>query len=288
MAAVISSGCVSHSRVEPSTSAKSSVTVPVGSPLTARSLHSVALMLASMRPARRPKHQRLRVYLRPPGCGNTTFDRSCKLPAPDSRCMTIDIALGTELPTIAYEHAQSPDEAHRLIRQARQQGPIAMGPHGPEVLSYELVRTVMRDDRFAMPKGMFLAAQGITSGELWDISLKGLLSLDGAAHHRQRRLVSKAFTPRSPNGCARPARRSSPNSSTTCGRQVGATWSPTSPGSTPSPSSARMLGTPRGRLAPVLRLGRRHLQSLRLERRQRRTRHPARLATPSRAMSMTW
>lgn len=71
-----------------------------------------------------------------------------------------------------------------------------MGPHGPEVLTYELVRTVLRDDRFAMPKGLALAAQGITSGELWDISLKGLLSLDGAEHHRQRRLVSKAFTPR--------------------------------------------------------------------------------------------
>jgi hypothetical protein len=100
--------------------------------------------------------------------------------------MTIDIARGTELPTIAYEHAQSPDEVHELIRQARGQGPIAMGPHGPEVLSYDLVRTVMRDDRFAMPKGVVLAAQGITSGELWDISLKGLLSLDGAEHHRQR------------------------------------------------------------------------------------------------------
>ena len=110
--------------------------------------------------------------------------------------MTIDIALGTELPTIAYEHAQSPEEAHELIRQARQQGPIAMGPHGPEVLSYDLVRTVLRDDRFAMPKGLALAAQGITSGELWDLSLKGLLSLDGEAHRRQRRLVSKAFTPR--------------------------------------------------------------------------------------------
>ncbi len=71
-----------------------------------------------------------------------------------------------------------------------------MGPHGPELLAYDLVRTVLRDDRFAMPKGLALAAQGITSGELWDISLKGLLSLDGEAHHRQRRLVSKAFTPR--------------------------------------------------------------------------------------------
>jgi cytochrome P450 len=100
-----------------------------------------------------------------------------------------------ELPTIAYEHAESPAEAHELIRQARQRGPIAMGPHGPEVLTYDLVRTVLRDDRFAMPKGLALAAQGITAGELWDISLKGLLSLDGAEHHRQRRLLSKAFIP---------------------------------------------------------------------------------------------
>jgi hypothetical protein len=84
--------------------------------------------------------------------------------------MTTDTVLDTELPTIAYEHAQSPQEAHELIRQARRQGPIAMGPHGPAVLTYELVRTVLRDDRFVMPKGLALAAQGVTSGELWDIS----------------------------------------------------------------------------------------------------------------------
>ncbi|MDT5016899.1 MAG: hypothetical protein QOD39_3059 [Mycobacterium sp.] len=108
--------------------------------------------------------------------------------------MTTTIA--TDLPTIAYEHARSPQEVHELIHHAQQRGPIAMGPHGPEVLTYELVRTVLRDDRFVMPKGLALAAQGITSGELWDISLKGLLSLDGEAHRRQRRLVSKAFTPR--------------------------------------------------------------------------------------------
>jgi hypothetical protein len=38
------------------------------------------------------------------------------------------------LPPIAYEHAHNPENAHRLIRQARMQGPIALGPHGPEVL----------------------------------------------------------------------------------------------------------------------------------------------------------
>ena len=48
---------------------------------------------------------------------------------------------------------QNPDDAHRLIRQARQQAPIALGPHGPEVLTYDLVRTVLRDPRFRMPHG---------------------------------------------------------------------------------------------------------------------------------------
>jgi cytochrome P450 len=118
--------------------------------------------------------------------------------------MTVD-AIGTQIPTvfdaglppIAYEHAHDPEEAHRLIRQARRQGPIALGPHGPEVLSYELVRTVLRDPRFRMPKGIALAAQGITSGPVWDKATKGLLSRDGADHNRLRRLVAKAFTPRS-------------------------------------------------------------------------------------------
>jgi cytochrome P450 len=101
------------------------------------------------------------------------------------------------LPPIAYEQAHDPEEAHRLIQQARLQGPIALGPHGPEVLSYELVRTVLRDPRFCMPKGVSLAMQGITSGPVWDKATTGLLSRDGADHNRLRRLVSKAFTPRS-------------------------------------------------------------------------------------------
>ena len=56
------------------------------------------------------------------------------------------------LPIIAYHDATDPDQAHRLIGQARQQSPIAMGPYGPELLTYDLVRTVLRDSRFAMPQ----------------------------------------------------------------------------------------------------------------------------------------
>lgn len=117
--------------------------------------------------------------------------------------MTIDTARSTfpsvfdaELPSLTYGDTPNPEDAHRRIRQARQQAPIALGPHGPELLTYDLVRTVLRDSRFAMPQGLGLEAQGITSGPLWDKTITGILSLDGAEHHRLRRLVSKAFTPR--------------------------------------------------------------------------------------------
>jgi cytochrome P450 len=100
------------------------------------------------------------------------------------------------LPAIDYDHAKHPDEAHAIIGEARQQAPIALGPHGPEVLTYDLVHSVLRDPRFRVPQGMFLASQGITAGPLWDRVATNLISLDGAEHHRLRRLVSKAFTPR--------------------------------------------------------------------------------------------
>jgi cytochrome P450 len=47
-----------------------------------------------------------------------------------------------------------------------------------------------------LPPGITLAAQGITSGPLYDKLTSSLLGLDGAPHVRLRKLVSKAFTPR--------------------------------------------------------------------------------------------
>jgi cytochrome P450 len=54
----------------------------------------------------------------------------------------------------------------------------------------------LRDSRFAVPQGIGLVVQGITSGPVWDKVCKLLISIDGAEHHRLRRLVSRAFTPR--------------------------------------------------------------------------------------------
>ena len=102
-----------------------------------------------------------------------------------------------DLPTISYEDAPTPDAAHRAIRQAQQQGPIAMGAHGPELLSYELARTALRDHRLCPPPGLGLEAQGLTSGRLWDRVKQSPLSINGADHSGLRRLVSEADTPRS-------------------------------------------------------------------------------------------
>jgi cytochrome P450 len=113
--------------------------------------------------------------------------------------MSVPSVFEADLPTVEYEEATTPDEAHRNLRKALEQGPIAMGAHGPEILGYELVRETLRDVRFQVPRGLGLETQGITSGPLWDRASTTLLAINGEDHTRLRRLVSKAFTPRSVN-----------------------------------------------------------------------------------------
>src|SRR6516165_2450942 len=101
-----------------------------------------------------------------------------------------------DLPTLEYGDEETPAEVRPRLRAAQQQGPVALGPHGPEVLSYQLVRSVLRDTRFQIPPGLNLLVQGITSGPLWDKVVNSIICLEGDAHHRLRSLTSKAFTPR--------------------------------------------------------------------------------------------
>lgn len=101
-----------------------------------------------------------------------------------------------DLPTVDYETASHPQEAHRRLAVALSQGPVVMGAHGPEILSYELARAALRDHRMCVPEGLGLETQGITSGPIWDRAKSTILSINGPDHDRLRRLVSKAFTPR--------------------------------------------------------------------------------------------
>ncbi|WP_409436640.1 cytochrome P450 [Mycobacterium sp. SMC-14] len=100
------------------------------------------------------------------------------------------------LPAVDYGLTAAPHDILEDLRLARSRAPIAIGPLGPEILSYELTRDILRDNRFRLPPGITLAAQGITSGPLFDKLASSLLGLDGPPHTRLRKLVSKAFTPR--------------------------------------------------------------------------------------------
>jgi cytochrome P450 len=114
--------------------------------------------------------------------------------------MTVDTAspsvFDAGLPTLDYDLTTTPAQLSPRLLAAQQQAPIALGPFGPEVLSHELVRTVLRDSRFQIPPGLSLALQGITSGPLWDKIVNSLLGMEGPQHQRVRSVVSKAFTPR--------------------------------------------------------------------------------------------
>jgi len=101
-----------------------------------------------------------------------------------------------DLPTLAYDVEETPAEVYPRLQAAQRQAPLALGPFGPEVLSYRLVRSVLRDPRFQIPPGLNLLMQGITSGPLWDKVVNSLLGMEGDTHHRVRSLASQAFTPR--------------------------------------------------------------------------------------------
>src|ERR1700709_705747 len=89
-----------------------------------------------------------------------------------------------QVPPRDYHGVRDSGEAHRIIARVQQQTPIALSPFGPEILSHDLVRAVLRDPRFATQLGLGLAMQGVTSGPLWDRLTRLMVSLDGTAHLR--------------------------------------------------------------------------------------------------------
>src|SRR3954467_15269309 len=100
-------------------------------------------------------------------------------------CPTVFEADG---PTVSYEDAPTPQAAHEALKQARQESPIAMGAHGPEILRYELAHTALRDHRMSPPRGLGVEAEGITSGQLWDRVTASLMGVNGNDRGRLHRL----------------------------------------------------------------------------------------------------
>lgn len=68
--------------------------------------------------------------------------------------------------------------------------------------TYDVVHTVLRDTRFAMPQGIGLVVQGITSGPSLGPGHQAADQFDGAEHHRCAGWY-RARSPRAPPyGCA--------------------------------------------------------------------------------------
>jgi cytochrome P450 len=151
----------------------------------------------------RPRHAELHPGSLPAfssGCENPLYADEGLSDASKETVMTIGTAppsvFDADLPTLSYSVDETPAAVYPRFQEAQRQAPVAIGPLGPEVLSYNLVRSVLRDDRFQIPPGIVLQAQGVTSGPLWDKVINSLLCVEGDTHRRLRGLCSRAFTPR--------------------------------------------------------------------------------------------
>jgi cytochrome P450 len=85
----------------------------------------------------------------------------------------------------------------QAVRAARAAGSCARTSDGYAVLRRNVLVALLADRRLAQGSHRLLAAQGITDGPIVEWMNAILLSTEGADHDRVRRLVSRAFTPRS-------------------------------------------------------------------------------------------
>ena len=102
------------------------------------------------------------------------------------------------LPTLDPSFLVPEGDPDRQVRDLMAAGhSLALQPFGVAVLRYEHVSHLLRDPRLRGPGDDILTMQGITEGRLFRRNREILLFMEGQDHHRLRRLVAKAFTPRS-------------------------------------------------------------------------------------------
>jgi len=74
------------------------------------------------------------------------------------------------------------------------------------VSTYEAGSRLLHDPRFGAGRGV-PDSLGVTSGPLYDAMSTWMMALDGAAHERVRRLISRSFTPRAVESLRQPLQR---------------------------------------------------------------------------------
>jgi cytochrome P450 len=88
------------------------------------------------------------------------------------------------------------DDPYPLFNRLRDHDPVYRTDFGYWYVSrYADANALVRDGRLGSGRGV-PDSFGLTSGPLYDIMTSWLMALDGPAHTRVRRLISRAFTPR--------------------------------------------------------------------------------------------
>jgi cytochrome P450 len=102
-----------------------------------------------------------------------------------------------DLPLLTPGMADSAAHTRQLFAQTRATAPLAKGVFGPLAIHHRDVVDLLRDRRLRGPGMDFARLSGIPEGSrAWQRQEQILLFMEGDDHHRLRRLVSKAFTPR--------------------------------------------------------------------------------------------
>jgi cytochrome P450 len=84
-----------------------------------------------------------------------------------------------------------------MIRAVRAESPVARTAVGAIVVERAHVHALLADPRLDSSLLAFVRMQGLTEGPVYDMVERSLLAVDGEDHARLRKLVSRAFTPRS-------------------------------------------------------------------------------------------
>ncbi|MGI8493523.1 MAG: cytochrome P450, partial [Acidimicrobiales bacterium] len=88
-------------------------------------------------------------------------------------------------------------EAIAILRAAAEKHWLARTPLGYAVTRYEDVTAVLRDKRWHSGVALLPQLAGIDDEAFADRRQRSILAMEGDEHARLRRLVSRAFTPRS-------------------------------------------------------------------------------------------
>lgn len=103
-------------------------------------------------------------------------------------------------PTLQVPHfdISSPDFAMQSeqVRNAREASWYATTNYGLAVLQYEHVAKLLKNPKLSQGSAKWPALNGVHSGLFFDWWTKNLLVLEGEDHHRIRRLLNPAFSPR--------------------------------------------------------------------------------------------